>query len=162
MQPNSPLMSEPLLGHRRYRKVRLTAVLVLIIVSCNRTCNVQIRDLNRGTFGFVQLALDTETDSQVAIKFIERGEKASCSCSSTGRHFIPSYMVLLCLLLLMHLFTSTDNKVCRARDTEPQAPESAAHHRAQRGTHHCMYVIFATCACNSFQGPKQQSLHRFS
>ena len=37
----------------------------------------QIRDLNRGTFGFVQLALDTQTDTQVAIKFIERGEKAS-------------------------------------------------------------------------------------
>ena len=35
----------------------------------------QIRDLNRGTFGFVQLALDTQTGTQVAIKFIERGEK---------------------------------------------------------------------------------------
>ncbi len=38
----------------------------------------QIRDLNRGTFGFVQLALDTQTGTQVAIKFIERGEKVSC------------------------------------------------------------------------------------
>ena len=46
---------------------------------------LQIRDLNRGTFGFVQLALDTETDTQVAIKFIERGEKASFRGSSTGR-----------------------------------------------------------------------------
>ena len=35
----------------------------------------QIRDLNRGTFGFVQLALDTQTGTQVAIKFIERGDK---------------------------------------------------------------------------------------
>lgn len=32
-------------------------------------------DLNRGAFGFVQLAKDLETGEQVAIKFIERGEK---------------------------------------------------------------------------------------
>ncbi|DBB12672.1 hypothetical protein WJX82_009176 [Trebouxia sp. C0006] len=56
MQPISPRIAEPLLGHARYRK---------------------IRDLNRGTFGFVQLALDTQTGTQVAIKFIERGEKIS-------------------------------------------------------------------------------------
>ncbi|DBA91767.1 TPA: hypothetical protein ACH3X1_003357 [Trebouxia sp. C0004] len=56
MQPISPHTAEPLLGHARYRK---------------------IRDLNRGTFGFVQLALDTQTGTQVAIKFIERGEKIS-------------------------------------------------------------------------------------
>lgn len=37
---------------------------------------VQIKDLNSGTFGFVELALDKLTGQQVAIKFIERGEKA--------------------------------------------------------------------------------------
>ena len=35
----------------------------------------QIRDLNSGTFGFVELALDKTTGQQVAIKFIERGDK---------------------------------------------------------------------------------------
>lgn len=33
----------------------------------------QIRDLNRGAFGFVVLALDKTTGEQVALKFIERG-----------------------------------------------------------------------------------------
>jgi serine/threonine protein kinase len=36
---------------------------------------VQIKDLNSGTFGFVQLALDRTTGRNVAIKFIERGDK---------------------------------------------------------------------------------------
>ena len=38
--------------------------------------SVQVADLNRGAFGFVQLAKDVTTGEQVAIKFIERGEKA--------------------------------------------------------------------------------------
>ena len=42
--------------------------------------NVQIRDLNSGTFGFVELALDKSTGQQVAVKFIERGDKVlSCT-----------------------------------------------------------------------------------
>ena len=36
---------------------------------------MQIRDLNKGTFGFVQLAQDVTTGVRVAIKFIERGDK---------------------------------------------------------------------------------------
>jgi serine/threonine-protein kinase SRK2 len=36
---------------------------------------MQLKDLNSGTFGFVQLALDKTTGRQVAIKFIERGDK---------------------------------------------------------------------------------------
>ena len=36
---------------------------------------LQVRDLNKGTFGFVQLAVDTQTGQRVAIKFIERGDK---------------------------------------------------------------------------------------
>lgn len=35
----------------------------------------QIRDLNAGSFGFVQLARDKLSGKKVAIKFIERGEK---------------------------------------------------------------------------------------
>jgi len=34
-----------------------------------------VRDLNSGTFGFVELAMDKTTGQQVAIKFIERGDK---------------------------------------------------------------------------------------
>lgn len=44
--------ADPLEGHHRYRRVQA---------------------LNSGTFGFVQLALDTHTGQQVAIKFLERG-----------------------------------------------------------------------------------------
>ncbi|KAK9790565.1 hypothetical protein WJX73_007374 [Symbiochloris irregularis] len=49
---------EPLAGHPRYRP---------------------LRDLNSGTFGFVQLALDTKTNEEVAIKFLERGANVSKS-----------------------------------------------------------------------------------
>ena len=57
----------------------------LVAVRCqNKTkhlhLNVQIRDLNSGTFGFVELALDKSTGQQVAVKFIERGDKVlSCT-----------------------------------------------------------------------------------
>ncbi|KAL4521907.1 hypothetical protein Ndes2437B_g07672 [Nannochloris sp. 'desiccata'] len=37
----------------------------------------KLKDLNSGTFGFVQLALDKTTGRQVAIKFIERGDKVT-------------------------------------------------------------------------------------
>ncbi len=43
------------------------------------TCTLQLEDLNRGTFGFVQLAYDRATRQQVAIKFIERGDKVRTS-----------------------------------------------------------------------------------
>eukprot|EP00208_Stichococcus_sp_RCC1054_P006645 CAMPEP_0206137726 /NCGR_PEP_ID=MMETSP1473-20131121/2795_1 /ASSEMBLY_ACC=CAM_ASM_001109 /TAXON_ID=1461547 /ORGANISM="Stichococcus sp, Strain RCC1054" /LENGTH=349 /DNA_ID=CAMNT_0053530941 /DNA_START=308 /DNA_END=1357 /DNA_ORIENTATION=- len=57
MSSTKPLVeTNPLEGHPRY---------------------VHIRPLNSGASGFVQLALDTETDEQVAIKFIERGGRTS-------------------------------------------------------------------------------------
>lgn len=37
----------------------------------------QLKSLNRGTFGFVQLAHDVQNDRLVAIKFLERGDKVS-------------------------------------------------------------------------------------
>lgn len=51
---------------------------------------VQVKDLNKGTFGFVQLAFDVHTGQRVAIKFIERGDKVSCfhtwrSCKRTEK-----------------------------------------------------------------------------
>ena len=45
------------------------------IATCSIPVRAQIRDLNSGTFGFVELALDKTTGQQVAIKFIERGDK---------------------------------------------------------------------------------------
>ena len=36
---------------------------------------LQIKDLNKGTFGFVQLAVDVTNGLNYAIKFIERGER---------------------------------------------------------------------------------------
>jgi hypothetical protein len=36
---------------------------------------VKIADLSSGSFGFVQLARNTETNELVAIKFIERGDR---------------------------------------------------------------------------------------
>ena len=44
---------------------------------------MQVADLNRGAFGFVQLAKDVTTGEQVAIKFIERGDKVK-----TGSPFL--------------------------------------------------------------------------
>ena len=50
------------------------------LLTASRACVcVQIKDLNSGTFGFVQLALDKTTGRNVAIKFIERGDKVSGS-----------------------------------------------------------------------------------
>lgn len=48
---------------------RLAAVLWVCLVL------VQIRDINSGSFGFVELAKDVVTGERVAIKHIERGPK---------------------------------------------------------------------------------------
>ena len=55
--------------------------------------NLQVADLNRGAFGFVQLAKDVTTGEQVAIKFIERGDKVTtgfpfliCNSARGGYH----------------------------------------------------------------------------
>lgn len=40
----------------------------------------QIRDLDKGTFGFVQQAVDLTTGEQVAIKFIERSQEVHPGC----------------------------------------------------------------------------------
>ena len=50
----SKTRQEPLQGHPKYEK---------------------IKDLNSGTFGFVQLCKNKLDNSDVAIKFIERGDK---------------------------------------------------------------------------------------
>lgn len=55
------------------------------------TCAMQIRDLNSGTFGFVQLAKDKQTGELVACKFIERGDKVCCGfCLQHGGFWGPA------------------------------------------------------------------------
>lgn len=108
---------EPLLGHPRYEKVRLDQPESLLnahsgprkallrsgpsragaevsgklgsIHKYKARSWPQIRDLNSGTFGFVQLARDKSTGELIAIKFIERGDKvrsraANPPASSSG------------------------------------------------------------------------------
>ena len=48
---------------------------VLWLTGAPDPCFLQVKSLNSGTFGFVELALDKLTGQQLAIKFIERGEK---------------------------------------------------------------------------------------
>jgi len=64
-----------LAGHNRYEKVRQNTYSVDEALVC--VCFLQIRDLNQGTFGFVQLAWDKRCTppQQVAVKFMERGDK---------------------------------------------------------------------------------------
>jgi hypothetical protein len=45
----------------------------------------KVADLSHGSFGFVQLARNTETQELVAIKFIERGDRVNrCASSSSS------------------------------------------------------------------------------
>jgi hypothetical protein len=89
---------EPLEGHPRYEKVgvpqtpamrgpaarrgrgmpsdaRLPAACAVWRAPATWLACLQIRDLNSGTFGFVQLARDKQSGELTAIKFIERGDK---------------------------------------------------------------------------------------
>ncbi len=84
MKPSRP---EPLVGHHKYEKVRCSrsgvhgsSSLPLRASSPpalprEAGARPQIKDLNSGTFGFVQLCKDKTTGELTAIKFIERGEK---------------------------------------------------------------------------------------
>ena len=45
------------------------------LAALSRVPRSQIRDLDKGTFGFVQQAVDLTTGEQVAIKFIERSQE---------------------------------------------------------------------------------------
>ncbi len=77
----------------------------------------KIKDINSGSYGFVQLCQDTRTNEQVAVKFIERGEKVNIHAVYTGvsirtfpvvdvpdlRSKLPSQLSNAC---------SADHKVC--------------------------------------------------
>lgn len=53
----------------------------------------QIRDLNRGSYGAVELALDRQTGQEVAIKYMERGAEVGAgrggSHGSCGTSTLP-------------------------------------------------------------------------
>lgn len=56
----------------------------------------KVKSLNSGTFGFVELALDKTTGQQLAIKFIERGEKVTKYVSReiiNHRHLMHPHIV---------------------------------------------------------------------
>ncbi len=84
-----PLLDPP---HPKYEKVtaaqpgqELASACTERVPHCECLCpHGQVRDLNSGTFGFVQLCKDKITGELLAIKFIERGEKASHRIGSGG------------------------------------------------------------------------------
>jgi serine/threonine protein kinase len=66
---------------------------------------LQVADLNRGAFGFVQLAKDLSTGEQVAIKFIERGDKARMLLLRQRLHAVPALtqsFIQPCILASAH------------------------------------------------------------
>ena len=106
----------------------------------------QIRDLNSGTFGFVELALDKTTGQQVAIKFIERGDKARrkgpfarappprSPPTPTQLHLsnpMPAIRVggsFRCMLGSLTLFwSSVGHEVCGEGNSEPPVSHAPAH-----------------------------------
>ena len=68
--------TNPLAGHPTYEKVLRCISNSVKSITCH-VDQMQIKDLNSGTFGFVQLCRNKVTKETVAIKFIERGEKVS-------------------------------------------------------------------------------------
>ena len=80
-------------------------------------CSVmQVKDLNAGTFGFVQLARDIRTQEEVAVKFIERGDavrllnRACCSscCFSCPTSLTPALKQLNFCLAFEQLLCVVD------------------------------------------------------
>ena len=105
---------------------------------------VQIRDLDKGTFGFVQLAVDLTTGDQVAIKFIERSQEVNCLTSHLGcvlsrlREGVDSTQ----LQIARHAFTIAETlsmripagvQICGARDPQSQEAYTPTHCAAQGG-----------------------------
>lgn len=63
-----------------------------------RFSSMQIRDIGSGNFGVAKLMRDKKTGELVAVKFIERGEKVSgtCTARSQGLNVISKYIQLIC------------------------------------------------------------------
>ncbi len=77
----------------------------------------KIKDINSGSYGFVQLCQDTRTNEQVAVKFIERGEKVTIHPVFTGvsiRMFsVADVLDVHCTLpSQLNNACSADHKVC--------------------------------------------------
>lgn len=63
---------------------------------------MQIKDLNSGTFGFVQLARNRLTGEIVAIKFIERGDKVSSGSEFAAGALLANGFIYRMSPLTMH------------------------------------------------------------
>lgn len=100
----------------------------------------KIKDINSGSYGFVQLCQDSRTNEQVAVKFIERGEKvlkhldAPCAESHACLKvkFLPA--TPQCHALKSALLV--DHKVCREGAAEPQPAVASPHRSVQGGFPH--------------------------
>jgi hypothetical protein len=110
---------------------------------------MQLEDLNRGTFGFVQLAYDRVSRQQVAIKFIERGDKVTSWCCApcpkkyegNGNAYMRLHALVQRNVCQMHhavvgvcmaasirpWCVCAGHKVCAAGDSESQAPDPPTH-----------------------------------
>lgn len=75
-RPGSHLTAWPGFAHQCCCRPRSCAHDIGLLVMLSL---MQIRDLNSGTFGFVQLARDKQTGEMIACKFIERGDKVGVS-----------------------------------------------------------------------------------
>lgn len=100
---------DPLVNHPKYEKVSDSphshevhhadvlshTTLVLYQITLLVFMYMQVRDINAGAFGFVQLARNKFTGQQVAIKFLPRGSAIN---KHVGRpaNFMQEPMCLLC------------------------------------------------------------------
>ena len=94
--------------------------------------HLQIKDLNSGTFGFVQLCRNKLTKEHVAIKFMERGDKVTLRIP-----FALGHSPATCSFGGSHV----DYKVCRARDPKSQKPNAPSHRAIQGGKEICLALF---------------------
>lgn len=95
---------------------------------------VQVKDLNSGTFGFVQLCKDKTTNELVAIKFIERGDKVTRLRREPGGWVLNFWAEGLQVMMIAVWAVSAGHQVCGARDCEPPEPYAPTHRAVQGGT----------------------------
>lgn len=75
----------------------------------------KVADLSHGSFGFVQLARNTETQELVAIKFIERGDRVNrCALAAQHTHQQPvhSHVCLLPWTVRCHVCLLASARIC--------------------------------------------------
>jgi hypothetical protein len=165
---------DPLEGHPKYEKVscmdlivltpgrvlfHLTFHYVFVVVGLSidpffYVKKLQVRDLNSGTFGVVQLALDKETGRQVAIKSIDRGDKVSrlwgiCRGVFPACQHFPCSRLGSCMHFY-HLSTLVANRfnvlagqqICGERDNKPSTAGSRSYRSILRSLPHAALFVY--------------------